>query len=529
VFVGLTTYFEDFYYYLDQFYQGGHGNWLTENRFSFEQYPPTLIYFNNIIFGKIGGMFGLESFQSYNLFGILLKSLFMLLAYGAIRYFFPTSLFKRIATYLIFLFSTGLPNVVLQNGGNFEYGHIDLFRTGNHIFSRFGTSANDMFNNSIFVILCVVLVGFFIEELHWSQNFVSSSKTSDYFWMRFVKVLVFILPFFVLLTIGDLFKSIALLGLMIILYLKYRIQKKSFYIYPHTLGLILILIGVISLVSLYIVKTVNVDPVYEQAVKWDVYMYFNHIKGAGFVNYVKGFGLMMPLFFYGYWALLAKKQKSMLEESALILSAICVGGYIVPVVFRIPISGFRFMFSAFYIVIAVIIWYAIEALSERFHKKQMDVVLIVVYLAINIVSIVPQLYKDYQPVKEPEFHFAYIPNDLYKGLVFLRTAEPRDAIILGSPHTSIDLMIPGIAGRYTYSGHFLTTYNAKEKDILANKFYYDWIDQTNPQVFLRQNNIRFVIVTKYSAVLDRIRTYYSFLKPVFENSEVTIFRYDLGE
>ena len=55
VFVGMTHYYEDFFYYLDQFYQGAHGGWLTNNNFTTETLRPTFIYLNNIILGKIGG------------------------------------------------------------------------------------------------------------------------------------------------------------------------------------------------------------------------------------------------------------------------------------------------------------------------------------------------------------------------------------------------------------------------------------------------------------------------------------------
>ncbi len=108
VFVGMSTYFEDFYYYLDQFYQGKEGNWLTENRFSIERFPPTIIYFIHVLLGKIGGIFGWESFRSYNYFGLLFKFLFIISSYLLICQFIVKSLFKRILTFGIFLYSCSL-------------------------------------------------------------------------------------------------------------------------------------------------------------------------------------------------------------------------------------------------------------------------------------------------------------------------------------------------------------------------------------------------------------------------------------
>lgn len=527
VFVGMTAYFEDFYYYLDQFYQGGHGNWLTENRFSIEHFPSTLIYVNNIIFGKIGGIFGLESFQSYNLFGALFKFLFMISAYVMIRYFFPTSLFKRLSVYLIFLFSTSLPNLVIKNGTVMLNPSVDLFKTENRILSRFATSPNGMFTSFLFIGLFLILIRFFFRKYPRSDDHVSSLNESPYpHWNKLIKIFIIILPVYILFTFGDLSLAIVLLSLFIILYLKYSLKEKSFLFLSDTKVLMMTLISAFILIFLYIYRTVNSDLVYLQATQWDNAQYLRQIKAIGIVNFIGGFGLQMPLFFYGYWLLIRKHHKTVLEESALILTAICVLGYILPIIFQISIPGYGFLFAASYVPIAIIVWGAIEELSNKFHRRNMTVMLLAVYLVINFLSFFPGWYEEFKPLKEPDYHFAYIPNELYQGLVFLRTAEPRDGNVLASPRTSIDLMIPGIAGRYSYSGHFLTTYNSKVKDELASKFFFEWTNNTETHDFLKKNNIRFIVVTKYSASLQAFKIYYPFLKIVFENPTVTIFRYD---
>jgi len=37
VYLGTTHYFEDYFFYLSQFFQGAHGGWLTQNRYSSER------------------------------------------------------------------------------------------------------------------------------------------------------------------------------------------------------------------------------------------------------------------------------------------------------------------------------------------------------------------------------------------------------------------------------------------------------------------------------------------------------------
>jgi hypothetical protein len=175
---------------------------------------------------------------------------------------------------------------------------------------------------------------------------------------------------------------------------------------------------------------------------------------------------------------------------------------------------------------SVMVMIAIDTIALKFRSVHLFPLLLGAYLCINFLAFFPGWYHTIQPVQEPDYHFTYIPDELYKGLVFLRTAEPRDGNVLASPYTSTDLMIPGIAGRYTYSGHSLTTYDSVKKDDQANRFFNQWADTPSTHEFLTENNIRFIVVTKYSERLSDIKTYYPFLHVIFENPTVTIFRYD---
>jgi hypothetical protein len=191
VFIGMTTYFEDFYYYLDQFYQGKQGNWLTENRFSIEHFPATFIYFNHLLLGRIGGWFGWESFQSYNYFGIIFKFLFMLSSYAVIWLIFPKSFRRRISAFLIYLYSTSLPNITLKNGKLIFDTAQDVFRTENRVLARFGTSPNGMLTNLLFVIIFIYLTVTYIKQK--SVGVESPKHILFSFWF-IVELIIFGLP-----------------------------------------------------------------------------------------------------------------------------------------------------------------------------------------------------------------------------------------------------------------------------------------------------------------------------------------------
>lgn len=131
-------YYEDFYYYLDQFYQGADGKWLTENNFTSENLQPTPIYISHIILGKIGGIFGLESFQSYNLSLLIMKLLYLILVYIFIKKIFKDNIIISFICFLIFILSTSFPVVDLSDGSLVFEGSSIIFRAKNTFFSRFG-------------------------------------------------------------------------------------------------------------------------------------------------------------------------------------------------------------------------------------------------------------------------------------------------------------------------------------------------------------------------------------------------------
>jgi hypothetical protein len=524
VFVGMPGYFEDFYYYLDQFNQGKEGRWTTENRFSTERFPPTLIYFNNLLFGRIGGWFGWESFESYNFFGLLFKFLFMISGYAVIRQFFLHSFGTRIATFLVFLYSTSLPNVAFTNGHFVLNRAVDIFRSENRALARFGTAPNGMFVNFAFLTVFLFLVNLLVWELREkAETYRTSIAMKLLRWVQMGGIVLL----FGLMAIGDDVKSLALvtlIGGLIVIETGFLRRIRNV---PTTL-IWLTFFGAISVVTAaYLYKTVNADPVYNMANDWDIKQYFIEAQSLKDGSFFQGFGLQLPFFIFGYFVLLGKKNRSVFEHAALLLTGGGIAGYLIPMLLKIPVPGFRLIFPATYAFISVLVIYAMKWIAERLKNEKIYVTIFILYLFINGIAFFRGWYADVQPPKEPEYHFVYIPDDIYKGLVYLRTAEPRDGNILASAYTSMDLMIPGLAGRYTYSGHFLTTYKSVEKDTITNKFFFEWVETPGLHEFLKKNNIRFIVVTKYDKTKELMKKFYPFLKTEYENPMITIFRYDI--
>jgi hypothetical protein len=329
-----------------------------------------------------------------------------------------------------------------------------------------------------------------------------------------------------LIVISDAVIAAVLLGTFVLLVIITQ-RKALFTAVGLKLKVILLIFGIIFAVEFFrVFLTVDVDPVYKQANAWDISQYLQQVKTIGLPRLLAGFGLQLWLFLYGIILVFKKEHISAAETCALLVTGLGLFGYIVPLIFQIHVLGFRFIFSATYIFASCLALYAIDDLSRRIKLKNSFLLIMAVYMGVNLISFF-RTWLDYAKIPpEPDYHFTYLPKDLFEGMKFLRTAEPLDGNVLASPKTSIDLMIPGLAGRYTYSGHFLTTYNSQIKDANANNFFYKWTDRPGTHTFLKANNIRFIVVTRYSGAKEAMKTYYPFLKVVFENPTVTIFRYD---
>ncbi|OGG20552.1 hypothetical protein A3D03_00845 [Candidatus Gottesmanbacteria bacterium RIFCSPHIGHO2_02_FULL_40_13] len=527
VFIGMPGYFEDYYYYLDQFYQGKEGKWLTENRFSIERFPSTLIYFNHLLMGRIGGLLGWESYQSLNYFGLLFKFLFIGASYLLLVRYINIPVKQRIIAFLLFLFSSSFPSFIIKQGSLVLTESVDIWRTSNRILSRFGTSPpNYALVNFLFICLLIILLGIFQSEFTAISKSKNKSLKLDAV-LGSLMLIIFVSSAYIFLALGDLVVSFILLATCISLLFIRKIPLTKFSVMPVSKTIVMLFFFIFIITGLTMLRSVAFDPVYKQANNWDIYQYHQQIKTIGIVKFIKGFGLLLPLFLGGLGLLLRRKNRSVYDDSAIVIVSLGWSGYLIPLLFRLPIPGFRFLFPAVYIFMGVMGMYALIAIARRIRLTYALPLLVVLYVCMNLLSFYPGWAIAVRPVPEPDYHFAYIPDNLYQGLVFLRTAEPVDSNVLASPATAIDLMIPGISGRYVYTGHFLTTYNSKEKDIQANEFMFAQKESLMAQNFLKENNIGFIVATKYvGASRETLKTKYPFLKKVFENPMVTIFQYD---
>ena len=523
VFVGLTHYWEDFYFYLDQFFQGANGQWLVTNNFSVEPQTPSAVYFFNLLLGKIGGFFGLEPFISFHISTLVLKFIFIVLSYYVIS-LFTKKKSSRLTIFLIFLYSTTFPLFNTNTEGSAVVESARVFRSENTISARFGNLPEGMIRNILFLLVFILFykLSVYIHDLFQQTKKISYTKILKYDLLRLLTPSTIVLFF---MTLADTTKTIIILGATTVLFILYLPkQNRSQYLLAWIFCFIVLLIPSLGLL-LYLKSSIYGNPLYMNAIQWDI---SEHIKQLTYLrqNFVYALSALgtLGLFFLVGLIPFIKRCNTRIDRYILIIVFISIIGFFSPIYLIAPIPGFRFIFSSTYIFFAIIAYTGIVAINRLFGGKMIYIILSLYFIP-SLITYSNTLTNAIKPLKEPYYHFAYIPNNLYRGLMFLRHAQPKDAIVLAGPGTSMDILLPGLTGKRTYTGHLLMTPNNKEKDKIALDFFYKWTDQSVAKDFLRSNNIRYVMWTKYGGNVNQIKRDYQFLQTVFENDMVTVFTY----
>ncbi len=523
VFVGLPLYWEDYYFYLDQFFQGAHGQWLVTNKFSVEHQTPSLLYFFNLLLGKIGGFFGLEPYTSFHVSTIVLKFLFIILSYYVISLIIKKR-FSRFAIFLIFLFSTTFPLFNTSTEGSLTIQTARVFRSENTIFARFGNLPDGMIRNILFLLSFILFykLSLYIHDLFQNTEKISFTKIPKNYFLRLLAPLTIVLFF---LTLDDATKSVIMLSSTTLLTALCLPKQNRFQYFITWLYCLAILFIPSLFLLLYLNSFINSNPVYVNALQWDI---SEHIKQLNILenNPLYTFasvGTLGIFFFIGLIPFI-KRINSLIDKYILTIIFVSIIGFFSPIYLIAPIPGFRFIFSSTYIFFAIIAYTGITTINKLFGGKIIYIILSLYFIP-SIITYSNSLRRAVQPLKEPLYHFAYIPNNLYKGFMYLRNAQPENAVAIATPDSSLDMILPGLTGKKTYSGHLLMTPNNKEKDKIVMDFFYNWTDPSVAKNFLLSNSIRYVMWTKYDGDVRQIEKDYPFLQTVFKNDMVSIFTY----
>lgn len=462
VYLGTTHYYEDYFFYLNHFFQGARGTWLAANRYTTEPTTPSILFWPNVLLGKLGGFFGLSPMLSYNLSIIIITIMILITIYGIFRKVFSTSTHRALIGFLFATTATSLMNYIRVDGTPMWYP-FQLWKTPNFALDRLGGVPHQLVQTLLFLLL--VSVWFF------------GSK-------KLLRGLVLII---LLSTLNPVMSAMFLVAAWM--------SAPSFKLILPSIGFLVI--------AWYFQILTNSQP-HVQSKLWEasqqvtttplfLLLSIGPISMLGLLGVVKGIGEKKPIMLFG-----------------IILLAMNYFLFFTDIPRLIGISNSRVLFPAMYLF-----WGMLAAEGIFFIKKKFSILYSLFFILYSLLTI-PTLYWEIQQklIVKPEerIPLLYLPSGIYKRFTRLATLGSPNDVVLANPMTHLDAMIPALTGHTTYTGHPFATINSNQKRALASKFFQKQMSAEVAQAWLGKNHIRFVFFTELDGDKNQFQQAYPFIR-----------------
>jgi hypothetical protein len=493
--MGMVQYFEDYFYYMNNFWQGAHGAWLVANRYTSEHTAPGFNYWLDLLMGKIGGLLGLSPVWSYNLWLIVLVPITLIASLFVIRKFLPKSPFASILAFFFSLLSTSMMRVT---AGRIVWDPVHELSSDHYAFDRLGSIPRHSAEMLLFYLLTLLV---FSDRL---------------------KPLSVILIW--LLTITNPVMG----GVFIAVLIAYNVltKIKRFSGPPVSWSTILFL-SIPAILGYAYMSFIMTTPPHMQARAWEA----TQQTYPSLVYFLLSAGPMYILAIVGILAYFFSPTPLILFCVLLALGTHLV--YFSPIPAAIGVVHGRFIFGAIYPYIAVLaasgtlfIGKIIHTIVPWLKVKTIVLAIFIIFFCLSLPTLVWEYNKKLTEGFDtnPYYFLNYVPVDEYRGLRYLSTQHPYDDAALGAYISRTDLLIPAISGHTGYSGHAIETVNDPDKNARNVAFFRLEVSADNAKTWLITNNIRYVVLTPSEGPRDVFEKHYPFLKMIFTNPAITIYR-----
>ena len=470
IYLGTTHYFEDYFFYLSQFFQGAHGVWLTANRYTAELTQPSILFWPNVLLGKIGGVLGLSPILSYNLSVIFLTFIILVTIYAIQRRIFSGQAVRALTAFLITITATSFMNRIWVDGKPMWYP-FQLWKTPNFALDRLGSVPHQLVQTLLFLLL--VYVWFFIKN----------------------KKLLFSIIITALLT------SLNPVMTALFFVAAWLSGNGSFI---NTI--------VFAIVAYYYNHLISLQP-HVQSKIWEA----SQQLATTPLFLLLSIGPVSILGVLGIGKILQKPKS--IAFFGLVLLIICYLLFFSPIPKLIGISNSRVLFPALYIF-----WGAL-ATEGLFFLSKKKILLIAVFFLLTIQTLVWEIQQKLVVKPEERIPLLYLPKDVYSGFAYLASLSPLSDVVAASPTSHMDAMVPAFTGHTSYTGHPFATIDSDAKRAEVSKFFQMQMDSKEAERWLKEKSIRYVLFTKFDGDISRFENAYPFLKKLFTTGEATIWNF----
>ena len=510
VYLGTIHYWEDYFFYLNHFFQGAHGFWATQNRFTTEPLPSSFIYWNNILAGKIGGLLGMSPIISYNTTVIILAFFAPILVFYILLKIFRLPPVQALIGFLYANFSTSLPNIVTAKEGGKIIWPYQIWGTPNLSLDRLGTAPNHLERT----------IGFYLLFLFSFLPVPAAKKPKLYF---FLTMCVIAASFATINPIQAISFALLFGGLRILIYI---LSKRP--ISRDELIRTACVVGVTLSFSFLTAQAMDVSP-YKEAKVWEM---ANQSKTI--VSFL--LASIGPVLYFGIAGVLAhRKQMKEYHWFAFLFLGISYIVYMSPIPTKIGVSNLRVLFPALYVFWGAFAAIGFQATADWISKR-LKINMLPAHIMVGVIILgmtIPTFWWElgWKKPDDVELNYAvvYLPTPIYEGFTALSTKTPYSDVTIANPKSRMNLLIPSLAGHTTYTGHPAATLNKDPKISQSIQFFTLQMTQTQALEFLNTNHIRYVFFTMFEGDRTVFGQTYPFLTKIFENTESAIYEVKSGK
>src|SRR3989338_4473706 len=450
------------------------GNIIVPNLYSFEDKTPFIFRPVYYVLGIISRYFGIEPILSLHLGRIVGVLLFVLILFRFLKFYF-TDEKSRLVSGLIILSSSGIGELVRDKFP----ASIDLWVPEANTFFMMLESPHFVYSQ-IFILLNIIYLIKYLKKYDHKSLFISS-----FFAALLMIEHPYMVPFVLILN-----------TIMFILPLRLFAWVKFMILPLFASGLIYKLYFLIPAAKLTLNQTTLPTPAIE--------------------NILYGFGLLIPFALFGIYKENLKKTENLILIVWIVLTGILIYS---------PFATQRRFLEGVHIPIAIFAAMGIFHFFKLIKGSLLHilfVVILVMMLSITNVFNINKMIFAYSN-KNPDRYIHYLNNADITAMKWLEINTVSGETILASFYYSN--LIPGFTGKFVYNGHLYLSANSRQKMKLLDEFMTSSDDQFRRR-FLLENGIDYIFIGTRDLpninITDFIK--YSFLKEVFQQDKVTIFR-----
>ncbi|KKU83563.1 hypothetical protein A2973_03775 [Candidatus Gottesmanbacteria bacterium RIFCSPLOWO2_01_FULL_49_10] len=501
VYLGTVHYYEDYFFYINHFFQGAHGAWLTVNRYTSEPTNPSIIYWFNILLGKIGGAISLSPILTYNIAVILLSVIALTLTFYLISTILPDST-MALSAFIYATFSTSVLNSVTLGNGQRGWWPVELWKTPHFLFDRLSSVPHQIMQTILFSLAMLFI---FTKPSHHHMNRVYTIGS-----VISVGLLATINPMIAIILVALLWPA----HIATIMTNRSRIASGQW--------IKLISVTTVAIILFLFMNHELSQPAHSFSKYWDSMQQTQ----STLPFLILSIGPIVPFAVIG---VISKfKTLDALGWFGLLLIVGCYSIFLSPIPKYLGVANVRILFPGMYVFWGVYAAHGSLAIARFVGKylpvkpQRMIIVCLVVFMVIVSPTAVWETARKISSKDQTMSPLVYLPRDMYDGFVSLSTLLPYDDIVIANHTTHMDLFVPALSGHTSYSGHPLTTIQADRKNQEIMKIFSLVQNPEDTKTWLGQNHIRYIFVTSLDGSIEQFQTYYPFLRVIRKTSGAAI-------